>query len=85
MLPTRACANIALIMFTGLLALDPEIAVEAAGAAVAGVGFDEEDEEFAPNNIRISAADKPPKAFGTESMSHLSPAKDVDRPDGSFA
>lgn len=44
------------------------------GAALLDVEFEEDEEaEFAPNNVKSSAADKPPKAFNAESMPHLHP------------
>jgi len=55
-----ACANIALMAFAGSLALDAEIPADADWPAFADVALDGEDEELAPNNVRISAADNPP-------------------------
>ena len=47
--------------------------------ALADIEFDDEEEEFAPNNFKMSAADKPPKAFNEQSIARLSPSGDLHR------
>ncbi len=53
--------------------------------AVVDAEFENEDDEFEPKSIRISAADKPQKAFKEESMPHLSLPFNIIVKDGSAA
>jgi hypothetical protein len=69
--PICACANIALIAFAGSLALDGEAPVGADWAALVDVELGDEEEEFAPSNVKRLAADRPLKEPREESMSHL--------------
>jgi hypothetical protein len=67
---------------------DAATPVGAGRAVLADVELDEEEdgeeedgeeEEFAPNNVKSSAADKPPKEFNEANMPHLYPPKDSHR------